>query len=667
MGDLPATVLDLACLVDAPSPSCLGEDTQWHADESSWPQKNSPWDGALHYQLQPLYGQSWPQHYQVDARCKLLQLEAHWHWQCGVLEQQRAGSDGWWHELEPQALRTQQLQPADQQQQRRHRKQRQPPQEPLPRRPDPTEQAAEELEEGSSTGEAPLDGDGGDEDLRRLLRMEVAQSSEEVMEVALQALSRLSPETALAALHLAARQLPADGPGCRDVTSSPALVKLLGHVRRLLPRLRRARVLARLAWTLGKLEVHNPDVDAALAHVCNLAPAVLHRCSPQDLTNALWGLARLCPGSRASGGSDASTLAARRLAHAIIGECSQQMESLTAQCLSNSLWAAARMHLRGPGVDAFVGRCLRELGARQLRVFTPQGLANALWALAELCTGGVSLTSASSGDGLEVCAAICTSSRKRLAEFQPQELSMLAWACAKVFRRAATRVCIRPVEVDLFLLDLAAEGRRRLPDLSAQSVSNIAWALATLKLLCPQLQNTSARDFLNEAMCTSAPQLGSYSPQAVANLLWAAVRLDPPKARGAASSTVKAFSAAVAREATLRMLEFSWRDLAGVSVALAYGQLCLPEALTFATLLVGHTAARCSELTPQTMLNIAQSAVRLGVTPESLQAMVDAIAFCIAKQQLHFNDVDQRQWKEVRGWCTPRLVMSPFVCAWAPS
>jgi len=122
-----------------------------------------------------------------------------------------------------------------------------------------------------------------------------------------------------------------------------------------------------------------------------------------------------------------------------------------------------------------------------------------------------------------------------------------------------------------------------------------------------------------------------------------------------ALGVVRAFGVAAAKDATLRMLDFSWRDLAGVSVALAHRSLRLPEALTFLTLLVGHAAACCSELTPQMMLNIAQSAVRVHVRPEKMQAMVDGIAAALACGRLHFNEVDQRQWMEVQEYCVPRL------------
>jgi len=570
-----------------------------------------------------------------------------------------------------------------------------------------------------SSSEATLSEEMDDVDLSFLIRMEGASNSAEVLQIGSDAVARLTPETTISVLHLAARHLPAHGSELRETRSSVELATVLGHLRQLLPRVRQPRLLSRLAWTLGKLEVHNADVDATVSHLCNVAPTVLQKFTPQDLTNTLWGLARLYPGGRGckrSGG----VAAVLRLAHAIVGACSRRVEALTAQCVSNSLWAIARLRLNGQEVEIFLALCLRELlgrRGRHLSVFTSQGLANTLWALAELHTCGVHPSSSSAlGDiptsslSLDIatfslpdrggarcggvhytvqqaCAVVAADAGDRLHEFMAQELSMLAWACAKVFGRSPASFQVigsksqrrggagaaanhrggnaRPEKVDSLLFGLAAEATQRLPEFSPQGISNIAWALATLDLLGPQHVCAPAREFLTEAMAAATPCLAMYAPQAVANLLWAAVRLDPPDdASTSPFATLQYFAAAAAKDATLRMLEFTWRDLAGVSVALAHRSLQVPEALTFATLLVGHAASRCAELTPQMMLNIAQSATRLGVPVAAMQAMVDGIAACIAARQLQFNEVDQRQWREVQSWCAPRVADSVFAPAW---
>jgi len=291
--------------------------------------------------------------------------------------------------------------------------------------------------------------------------------------------------------------------------------------------------------------------------------------------------------------------------------------------------------------------------------------------------------------------AIARAAHDRLSEFRPQELSMIGWAFAKLVGRGramaeggsrarrnagggfAVKNPRTSAELRDFLQDLAAEAERRLPDFSPQSVSNLAWAFATLELLFARdgSGRAPAGDFLVAAMAVAAQQLSSYSPQAVSNLMWAVVRLEVKRGKARLTfdpflpherTQIAAFAAAATRETTVRMLEFDWRDLAGVIVSLAHGHLRIPEALTFATMLVGHAASRCRELTTQMMLNIAQSAVRLGVPREAMQAMVDGIAACVADaaadpmggpgQRPQLNEVDLRQWREVQAWCAPRRI-----------
>ncbi|CAE8646027.1 unnamed protein product [Polarella glacialis] len=523
-----------------------------------------------------------------------------------------------------------------------------------------------------------------DEDLSLLIQMEGAQTSQEVLAAAHQVLARLSPETTVAALHLAARHAPATATGA----ASPHLAAILAHLRRLLPRLRQSRCLSRLAWTLGKLEVRTPDVEAAVCHICAVAPQSLQKFTSQDLTNTLWGLARLFPAAtdrRGRGNSSSSSnvgTQVARLADSIIGACSQRVQNLTAQCLSNALWAAARIGLRGPRMEDFLWHTLQELqsGDRQLAVFTPQGLANMLWAIAELKAAGVGagLTEAGTPSfeeaSREACAMVAGAAASRVHEFQHQELSMMAWAMAKLHGRGAgseggrkgarrkpggKAASGRPSEIDQLMLSIAGEAHTRLSQLSPQSVSNLAWALATMDLSGPSEELTVARDFLCSACEESATKLGEYSPQAVANLLWAAVRIELPAASAGMGpqsrlpQEVHRLAGAAAKETTLRMLEFSWRDLAGVAVAVSHRHLRLPEALTFATLLVGHAAVHCGDLTPQLMLNIAQSCVRIGVPVGAMQGMVDSIQKTISERGLSLNEVDTRQWREVLQKCPP--------------
>lgn len=358
-----------------------------------------------------------------------------------------------------------------------------------------------------------------------------------------------------------------------------------------------------------------------------------------------------------------------QLANSAVAALCSLTEQLSAQCFANSLWAAARLQLRGPPVEAFLGLSLEELGtSRHLGIFTSQGLANTLWALAELHASGVALAR---GDFAvsQICLAIVADAGGRLPEFQPQELSMLAWSCAKVFgkRLPTARVsrgrggrggigCGCPEQVLTFLAELVQEASRRLAEFTPQGLSNISWTLGTLDLLGPQEYCAPCRSFLLEAMVSaSRPKaMRGFAPQAMANLLWAAVRLEsPPNQKEEMSEAVADFALAVVEESRHRFVEFSWRDLSGVSVALAHSSLCVPEVLAFIEHVVSTAVVHCTELTPMMMLNIAQSACRLGLPPHKMQGLVNSIALAVASHRVRLNEVDARQWQEVLRWCVP--------------
>lgn len=515
-------------------------------------------------------------------------------------------------------------------------------------------------EEASSTATPDQDEDEDTQELGLLIRMEGLSSSTDVLRAACEDLASCRPETVVVALHLAAKHLPSDASAAEQVTSSKDLATLLAHLCAYLPQVRSPRLLSRLAWTLGKLEVTSRDADVAVSHICNAAIGILPKFTAQDLTNTLWGLARLRSPNHA-GGRGRSAAAVTRLAQAIVHACAQRVPELTSQCIANAFWAVARLRLRLEHVRDLVEGCLVELsGGRQLRAFTPQGLANIVWALAELCgdsaarKGESLLTAPWRANAVLVFTSVAVEALGRIDEFQPQELSMLAWACAKFHGRARPPTARgrggrcrpgaepHPAEIEALLLGIARQGSLRLAQLSAQSVSNIAWALGTCGLLKPGEACAPARAFLCDAMAMAERQLDGYAPQAVANLIWAAVRLI--SARDAEDQgereAFEAFSVVVARHATLQMLGYSWRDLAGISVALAYTWPPARETLTFMTLVVGQAAAHCYELSPQMMLNIARAAVRLELPLENVQSLVDAIAHCMGMQQLHLNDAD---------------------------
>ncbi|CAK0789426.1 unnamed protein product, partial [Prorocentrum cordatum] len=196
----------------------------------------------------------------------------------------------------------------------------------------------------------------------------------------------------------------------------------------------RPRSLSQLVWSLGKFRQRQHRTSPLPEHGIEdrvrhprLRRAPRHErgdCSHLDLTNTLWGLARLYPdagGSRASG----TELAVAAAFQALVRGCIDKVAMLTPQCLANSFWAMGRLKVRGADVDRFVDRALKALAsAAPLSSFTSQGLANVLWGLAQLRTIGVG-RDPQDRTVRRAVVALVEASEGCLQNFQPQESS--AW------------------------------------------------------------------------------------------------------------------------------------------------------------------------------------------------------------------------------------------------
>jgi len=340
---------------------------------------------------------------------------------------------------------------------------------------------------------------------------------------------------------------------------------------------------------------------------------------------------------------------------------------MTAQSLSNCLWAVARLEMRGCEVEVFTQRCVHAVCVAEspdIKEFSPQGLTNTLWAIAKMSGGFTS----EEINVHSLCSSVILEARPRLAEFQPQELSMLAWAVAKMRGRGPSAGRgrggghVSPLHgrfgdavslAEDFLVELAEMAHRRLPELAPQGVSNIAWALATANLYSrhSNCQAGGPVGFLLAAATAAEQALAEYPPQAVANLLWAVARLPGGASSGEASQVASRFAAAAAREATTRIEEFGWQDLSGILVALGQGRYRSPAADCLVVAVVDRAASCARKLTMQVLLNVALSAARLGVPIWCLQPLVDEIASEVQSRPQKLNSMDLRQWAEVQQAC----------------
>jgi len=220
------------------------------------------------------------------------------------------------------------------------------------------------------------------------------------------------------------------------------------------------------------------------------------------------------------------------------------------------------------------------------------------------------------------------------------------------------------------LMRLASVATRRIDQFADQGISNIAWALATLGLAGGEATAAPGRLFVESAMDFCSTELRGYSTQAVANILWACVRLDPARAKQLRQRLGR-FCSAAAEVVTERMLSstaarprantaVTWRDLSGVAAALSHGRQRSQPVARFAGLLARQAAEQVSEggLTRQEMLNISLSVARMRVPPTAMQELVDSVATCFAVRGDPPNQLDLFQWGQVQKWCPPSPAQS---------
>jgi len=80
-----------------------------------------------------------------------------------------------------------------------------------------------------------------------------------------------------------------------------------------------------------------------------------------------------------------------------------------------------------------------------------------------------------------------------------------------------------------------------------------------------------------------------------------------------------------------------------------------PAVMSYITMVVHQTAEQVANggLSAQQMLNIAQAAARMKVTPREMQKLVDNIEDRVSTGGLQLNHLDWSQWSEVQQWCPP--------------
>jgi len=471
------------------------------------------------------------------------------------------------------------------------------------------------------------------EDVEEILSSTVVQNAEQCAAAGL-----------VSCLHTIAKLTENDAYGAigglDNLLTDPRLAKVLSALRSKAYELTYSRAIMRTVWAVGKLGLKGRDVQGIIAVLAETSQPILTQFSCQELSNTLWGLARL---SESMQGLKPEGI---RLAYTVMAQGVSRLSQFSTQCLTNSLWAVAKLGLRGEEVRDFSNQCLSQIHLVLFKEMSPQGLANSLWACAKLQSD-----SREAILDMEVVGRFCIDAARRamasedlLKLFFPQELSMALWAMAKLIgRRARANKTSDAFEaVSRFAEAVAVEATSRIHDFSPQGVSTIAWSLATLDMVT----SLDTYNFFNLAAQVAAANIRAYPPQAIANCCWAFNRL------GRKEAVLSRFGKAAAEEAMRRIDEFSWQDCSGiVSALMNTSPHSSMEVQTLAREVVIRASGRCTEIGTQALLNIALSAVRLKLDLEVMTPLAHGIGQAFAGRMHSLNEIDFRQWEEVQRYC----------------
>jgi len=291
-------------------------------------------------------------------------------------------------------------------------------------------------------------------------------------------------------------------------------------------------LLSIIVWAYATLRVL-PDRG-----VVNVAAVVIathiHRFKPFEASNVLWGFAKMhiqhpvlftagaeavieCPSkfSKQCLSIIAWAFATVRLRHAallqaIADEMAKNRWECKSQEISNTLWAFATLSRPAPTL-------FRELGQealQKLSTFKAQELSNTIWAFAVVGSRVPQLFRAAAEAAIQISNTL-----------EPQNIANLLWAFAKMRLRCSSVG---------HLLRIAL---KQLYNFKPQEISSTLWAIAKLQMEdreCAednpwqlQAREMFLRDsvyFCSEVQQAVLHRLGTFSPQALANSVWACVQ-----------------------------------------------------------------------------------------------------------------------------------------------
>mmetsp|Transcript_21582 Transcript_21582/g.32116 ORF Transcript_21582/g.32116 Transcript_21582/m.32116 type:complete len:1291 (+) Transcript_21582:95-3967(+) len=265
----------------------------------------------------------------------------------------------------------------------------------------------------------------------------------------------------------------------------------------------------------------SPEASRLVSLLHDQAVGEMHKFNTQDLSNTLWGFARLQVRPSAElvehlqwraqsiseefqppevagmfwGFATLGITPTPETSFAMFNQLSKCIHHFDAQGLVNTLWACARLQQLP---DNSIWEKIKNQLSMHTSRLTEQGIANALWALAKT----------EDKDSKSVLISKLTNQALNIApEFTPQGMASVTWSMARL--SCASHL------IEAFLL--SAQPKIDLTNLTAQGVSNILWALAHVR--------SRHSHIVQKVANTLDQKVESLNAQEVTIVIWALARL----------------------------------------------------------------------------------------------------------------------------------------------
>ncbi|WP_163387913.1 DUF1601 domain-containing protein, partial [Endozoicomonas acroporae] len=320
---------------------------------------------------------------------------------------------------------------------------------------------------------------------------------------------------------------------------------------------------ANLMWALAKLVENGLELEktaklkealaALLHHVKAKAEAKEEKghFNTQATANLLWAVAKLVEnGLELEKTAQLKEALAALLRHVKAkAESKEEKDHFIPQNIANLLWAVAKLVDNGleqtaklkEALGALLHHVKAKAESKQERDhFNTQATVNLLWAVAKLVDNGLELEK--TAQLKEVVAVLLphvkvkAESKEEKDHFKPQEVANLLWAVAKLVDNGLElEKTPRLKEAVAWLLPYVktyAESKEEKDRFSTQETANLLWAVAKLVDNGLELEKTPK---LKEAVVALLPHVTTkaesleetdpFTPQHIANLLWALAKL----------------------------------------------------------------------------------------------------------------------------------------------